>query len=132
LIFIGSPAPVGSTGPFVGLPGTPMGVGNAFSGMPTGGGGIGAISAGIAEALITTAIGLGAALPAVWLYNYFINRIDYISMETTMASKEFMDFLLRYEARLHRKAGTTVTGDTEAARMVGSGSTATGGSGGRH
>mgnify|MGYP006171876315 CR=1 FL=1 len=40
------------------------------------------------------------ALPGVWLYNYFINRIDFISMEVTMATKEFMDFLLRYEARL--------------------------------
>ena len=94
-----------------------------------GSGGLAAISAGIAEALITTAIGLGAALPGVWLYNYFINRIDFISMETTMASKEFMDFLLRYEARLHRKAGKTVTGDTEAAKMVGASS---GGAAGRH
>ena len=130
---LGILATVGSTAPFVGLLGTTMGVVNAFSGMATGGGGIGAISAGIAEALITTAIGLGAALPAVWLYNYFINRIDFISMEVTMASKEFMDFLLRYEARLHRKAGKSVTGDTEAARMVGAGSTgSTGGAAGRH
>jgi len=65
-----------------------------------GGGGLEAISAGIAEALITTAFGLLVALPAVWLYNYFINRIDYVSMEMTYATKEFMDFLLKYEARL--------------------------------
>jgi biopolymer transport protein ExbB/biopolymer transport protein TolQ len=84
------------------------------------GGGIGAISAGIAEALITTAIGLGAALPAVWLYNYFINRIDFISMEVTMATKEFMDFLLRYEARMHR-GGSRKLGDSEAAKVVGAG-----------
>jgi hypothetical protein len=48
-----------------------------------------------------------------------------------MASKEFMDFLLRYEARLHRKGGKTGGAtDTEAAKMVGAG--ATGGTAGRH
>src|ERR671935_866977 len=93
-------ATVGSTSPFVGLLGTTMGVVNAFQGMATSGGGLEAITAGIAEALITTAFGLAVALPAVWLYNYFINRIDYVSMEITYATKEFMDFLLRYEARL--------------------------------
>ena len=116
---LGILATVGATAPFVGLLGTTMGVVNAFSGMASGGGGIGAISAGIAEALITTAIGLGAALPAVWLYNYFINRIDFISMEVTMATKEFMDFLLRYEARMHR--GGRKAGDSEAAKAVGAG-----------
>jgi hypothetical protein len=39
----------------------------------------------------------------VWLYNYFINRIDYLSMEVTYTTKEFMDFLIRYEARLENK-----------------------------
>jgi biopolymer transport protein ExbB/biopolymer transport protein TolQ len=101
---LGILATVGATAPFVGLLGTTMGVVNAFSGMATGGGGIGAISAGIAEALITTAIGLGAALPGVWLYNYFINRIDYLSMEVNYTTKEFMDFLIRYEAGLENKA----------------------------
>jgi hypothetical protein len=47
----------------------------------------------------------------VWLYNYFINRIDYISMEVTYATKEFMDFLLKYEARL--SAGGTNVGVLE-------------------
>ncbi len=65
-----------------------------------------AISAGIAEALITTAFGLLVAIPAVWLYNYFINRIDYVSMEITYATKEFVDFLLRYEARMREKPGS--------------------------
>jgi hypothetical protein len=68
-----------------------------------GSGGLAAISAGIAEALITTAFGLLVAIPAVWLYNYFINRIDYLSMEVTYTTKEFMDFLIRYEARLESK-----------------------------
>lgn len=103
---LGVLATIGATAPFVGLLGTTMGVVNAFTGMAAAGtGGLAAVSAGIAEALITTAIGLGAALPAVWLYNYFINRIDYISMEITYATKEFMDFLLRYETRVNAKLG---------------------------
>src|SRR5262249_1413548 len=60
-------ATVGSTAPFVGLLGTTMGIVNAFVGMSqSGGGGLGAIGAGIAEALITTAFGLIVAIPAVW------------------------------------------------------------------
>lgn len=96
-------ATVGATAPFVGLLGTTIGVVNAFSGMATAGGaGMAAISAGIAEALITTAIGIGVALPGVWLYNYFLNRIEFISNEITYASKEFVDFLLRSGARQTR------------------------------
>ncbi len=65
-------ATIGSTAPFVGLFGTTFGIINAFQGMAlTGSGGIAAISAGIAEALITTAFGLFVAVPAVWAYNYF-------------------------------------------------------------
>jgi biopolymer transport protein ExbB len=65
-------ATVGATAPFVGLLGTTMGIVNAFTGMAaSGSGGIAAISAGVAEALITTAFGLLVAIPAVWGYNYF-------------------------------------------------------------
>jgi biopolymer transport protein ExbB/TolQ len=103
---LGVLATVGATAPFVGLLGTTMGVVNAFTGMATAGsGGLAAISAGIAEALITTAFGLLVAIPAVWLYNYFINRIDYLSMEVTYTTKEFMDFLIKYEARLEGGKG---------------------------
>lgn len=98
---LGVLATVGATAPFVGLLGTTMGVVNAFTGMAeAGSGGLAAISAGIAEALITTAFGLLVAIPAVWLYNYYINRIDYLSMEVNYTTKEFMDFLIRYEAQL--------------------------------
>ena len=104
---LGLLATIGATAPFVGLLGTTMGVVDAFTGMSqSGSGGLAAISAGIAEALITTAFGLMVAIPAVWLYNYFINRIDYISMEITYATKEFVDFLLRYESRLRGEPGT--------------------------
>lgn len=98
---LGVLATVGATAPFVGLLGTTMGIVNAFTGMATSGtGGLAAISAGIAEALITTAFGLLVAIPAVWLYNYFINRIDYLSMEVAYGTKELADFLLRYELKL--------------------------------
>jgi biopolymer transport protein ExbB/biopolymer transport protein TolQ len=103
---LGVLATVGATAPFVGLLGTTMGVVKAFQGMGSAGSsGFGAVAAGIAEALITTAFGLLVAIPAVWLYNYFINRIDYVSMEMTYATKEFMDFLLKYEARLSQGGG---------------------------
>jgi biopolymer transport protein ExbB len=98
---LGVLATIGATAPFVGLLGTTMGVVNAFTGMAVAGsGGLSAISAGIAEALITTAFGLFVAIPAVWLYNYFVNRIEYIGMEIQYGAKEFTDFVLRYESRI--------------------------------
>jgi biopolymer transport protein ExbB/TolQ len=100
---MGVMATVGSTAPFVGLLGTTMGVVNAFTGMAEmGSGGLAAISAGIAEALITTAFGLLVAIPAVWLFNYFTNRVDFISMEMEYGSREFMNFLLMLEQKLAR------------------------------
>jgi biopolymer transport protein ExbB/biopolymer transport protein TolQ len=111
---LGVLATVGSTAPFVGLLGTTMGVVNAFTGMAeAGSGGLAAISAGIAEALITTALGLLVAIPAVWLYNYFVNRIEFVTMEIDYGSKEFLNFLLILEERLQsgaaaiRKGGST-------------------------
>jgi biopolymer transport protein ExbB/biopolymer transport protein TolQ len=89
-------ATVGATAPFVGLLGTTMGVVNAFQGMAAGGGGgISSIAAGISEALITTAFGLGVAIPAVWAYNYFTTKIDNITAEMTYSSKEMIDYLIK-------------------------------------
>jgi biopolymer transport protein ExbB/biopolymer transport protein TolQ len=91
---LGVLATTGATAPFVGLLGTVVGVVNAFSGMAVaGGGGIAAISAGIAEALVATAVGLLVAIPAVWLYNYFTNRIEFVAMELTYAVEELVDYL---------------------------------------
>src|SRR5207249_2314340 len=56
---------------------------------------LGAVSAGIAEALITTAFGLIVAIPAVWLYNYFTTKIDFLSVEMTYTSKELIDYLIK-------------------------------------
>ncbi len=88
---------VGSTAPFVGLLGTTMGIVNAFTGMSAGGasGGLAGISAGIAEALITTAFGLIVAIPAVWFYNYFTTKIENLTVEMTVSSKELIDYLIK-------------------------------------
>ncbi len=89
-------ATVGATAPFVGLLGTTMGIVNAFTGMATSGtGGLSAISAGVAEALITTAFGLLVAIPAVWAYNYFTTKIDNLVVEMTYTSKEMIDYLIK-------------------------------------
>jgi len=89
-------ATVGATAPFVGLLGTVMGIVNAFTGMAvSGAGGLGAISAGIAEALITTAFGLIVAIPAVWAFNYFSTKIDNLTVEMTYTSKEMIDYLIK-------------------------------------
>ena len=89
-------ATVGATAPFVGLLGTTVGIVNAFTGMASSGtGGLSAISAGVAEALITTAFGLLVAIPAVWAYNYFQTKIDNLTAEMTYVSKEMIDYLIK-------------------------------------
>jgi biopolymer transport protein ExbB/biopolymer transport protein TolQ len=93
---LGILATVGATAPFVGLLGTTMGIVNSFTGMATSGaGGISAIAAGVAEALITTAIGIGVAIPAVWSFNFFQTKIDNLTAEMTYTSKEMIDYLIK-------------------------------------
>ena len=96
---LGLLATVGATAPFVGLLGTTMGIVNAFTGMSAGGAGLEAISAGIAEALITTAIGLIVAIPAVWLYNYFSGRLETLFSELAYAGREMIDWMMTREAK---------------------------------
>ena len=96
---VSSLATIGSTAPFVGLLGTVVGVINAFQGIAaTGSGGIGAVSAGIAEALVETALGLLVAIPAVWFYNYLTNRIDYFNVEMDNSSSELVDYFIKKTA----------------------------------
>jgi len=90
---LGGLATIGSTAPFVGLFGTVVGIINAFTGMAaTGSGGIGAVSAGISEALITTAVGLAVAIPAVWIFNYFTGLVEFFGIEMANSSSELIDF----------------------------------------
>jgi biopolymer transport protein ExbB len=96
LVHLAILATVGATAPFVGLLGTVFGIINAFVGMATSGGaGIAAISAGIAEALIATGFGLIVAIPAVWFYNFFTTKIDNLTAEMTYTSKEMIDYLIK-------------------------------------
>ena len=92
-------ATIGSTAPFVGLLGTVVGVIAAFTGIATtGSGGLGAVSAGISEALIETALGLVVAIPAVWMYNYFTTRLEYFNVEMDNSSSELVDFFIKKTA----------------------------------
>jgi biopolymer transport protein ExbB/TolQ len=92
-------ATIGSTAPFVGLLGTVVGVITAFQGIAaSGSGGIGAVSAGIAEALVETALGLVVAIPAVWFYNYLTGRIEYFNVEMDNSSSELVDYFIKKTA----------------------------------
>ena len=93
---LGGLATIGSTAPFIGLFGTVMGIINAFTGMAqSGSGGLAAVSAGIAEALITTAFGLLVAIPAVMMFNHFTNRLERFQIDMTNSSAELIDFFLK-------------------------------------
>jgi len=92
-------ATVGATAVFVGLFGTVAGIINAFRGMAlTGSGGIGAVSAGIAEALVATAFGLFVAIPAVWAFNYLTTRVDGFTVEMDNSASELIDYMAKKTA----------------------------------
>jgi len=96
---VNSLATIGTTAPFVGLLGTVVGVINAFAGIAaTGSGGIGAVSAGISEALVETALGLVVAIPAVWFFNYLTGRLDYFNVEMDNSSSELVDYFIKKTA----------------------------------
>ncbi|MEO8219105.1 MAG: MotA/TolQ/ExbB proton channel family protein [Acidobacteriota bacterium] len=104
---LGNLATISTTAPFIGLFGTVVGIINAFRGMAaSGSGGLGAVSEGISEALATTAFGLFVAIPAVWLYNYFLNKIERFQVEMSNASSELVDYFIKNEnrARLNQAA----------------------------
>lgn len=98
----GSLATIATTAPFVGLFGTVIGIINAFRGMAlTGSGGIAAVSAGIAEALVTTAFGLGVAIPAAWMFNHFTNTLERFNVEMSNSSSELLDFFIKKHGGAH-------------------------------
>jgi biopolymer transport protein ExbB/TolQ len=97
---VGSLATIATTAPFIGLFGTVIGIINAFRGMAmTGSGGIGAVSAGIAEALVTTALGLFVAIPAAWMFNVFTARLERLQVEMSNSSSELLDFFLKKQKK---------------------------------
>ena len=92
----GGLATIGSSAPFIGLFGTVVGIINAFQGIATSGsGGLAAVSAGISEALITTAFGILVAVPAVMAFNYFTTRLERFQIEMSNSSAELLDFFLK-------------------------------------
>ncbi len=93
-------ASVGSTAPFIGLFGTVIGIIVAFQGIAAaGGGGIEAVSAGIAEALIVTAMGLAVAITSVLIFNYLSARFDKLDMAMQHAAGELLDHLEAHDGR---------------------------------
>jgi biopolymer transport protein TolQ len=89
-------ATTGSATPFIGLFGTVWGIMNAFSGIAAAGNAtLATVAPGIAEALVATAVGLVAAIPAVIAYNYFLNRIRSIHTRIDSFTVEFINFLDR-------------------------------------
>ncbi len=93
---LGGLATIGSTAPFVGLFGTVVGIIDAFKGIQSEKAvGLQAVAAGISEALVTTALGLLVAVPAVWMYNYFANRIKRFDVEMDNSSSELLDYFLK-------------------------------------
>ena len=96
-------ATIGSSAPFVGLFGTVVGIINAFKGISTEKStGLGAVAGGISEALVTTAIGLFVAIPAVWMYNYFSTRLEAFDVEMGNSASELVDYFLK---RSQQRAG---------------------------
>jgi len=94
-------ATCGSTTPFIGLFGTVWGIMNAFAGIGvTGSASLATVAPGIAEALVATAAGLAAAIPAVIFYNYFLNRVRRIVVEMESFSSDFLNFIERNLERM--------------------------------
>jgi len=101
---LGFLATTGSACPFIGLFGTVWGIMNAFKGIGVKGSAtLAVVAPGISEALIATAAGLAAAIPAVIFYNYYTNRIRTMTVETDSFSSEFLNIVERYYTKSTRK-----------------------------
>jgi biopolymer transport protein ExbB len=94
-------ATIGSTAPFVGLFGTVVGIINAFKSIAAEKStGLGAVAGGISEALVATAVGLFVAIPAVWAFNYFTNKVEAFDVEMGNSSSELIDYFLKRSQRV--------------------------------
>ncbi|MFO7866421.1 MAG: MotA/TolQ/ExbB proton channel family protein [Candidatus Aminicenantes bacterium] len=92
-------ATIATSSPFIGLFGTIIGIINAFRGMAlTGSGGIGAVAAGIAEALVATGFGILVAIVALWVYNFLNNKVEILGAEMSNTTSEVVDFFSRKRA----------------------------------
>lgn len=90
-------ATTGSTAPFIGLFGTVWGIMNAFRSIgTTGSANLATVAPGIAEALIATAVGLFAAIPAVVAYNFFIHRVRVVTKDMENFSTDLINLIERH------------------------------------
>jgi biopolymer transport protein ExbB/biopolymer transport protein TolQ len=96
---VGSLATIATTAPFIGLFGTVVGIVHAFEDIArtNGQGGFATISQGIAEALLTTALGLVVAVPAAWMFNFISQRVQHLGVEMESSSSELLDYFLERE-----------------------------------
>jgi len=93
-------ATTGSTAPFIGLFGTVWGIMDSFRGIgQTGSASLAVVAPGISEALIATAIGLVAAIPAVVGYNHFVNKVNLLTGEMDNFCQEFLNIVERMVRR---------------------------------
>ncbi|MEJ2700003.1 MAG: MotA/TolQ/ExbB proton channel family protein, partial [Desulfuromonadales bacterium] len=93
-------ATTGSTAPFIGLFGTVWGIMTAFHGIgQSGSASLAAVAPGISEALVATALGLVAAIPAVMGYNHFLNKVNVLIGEMDNFSQEFLNIVERMTRR---------------------------------
>jgi biopolymer transport protein ExbB/biopolymer transport protein TolQ len=93
-------ATVGSTAPFVGLFGTVVGIIGAFQALKSNEtAGIGAVGGAISEALVATALGILVAVPAVWLFNYFTNKVTSFSIEMENSASELVDYFIKQRTK---------------------------------
>jgi biopolymer transport protein TolQ len=94
---LGFLATTGSASPFIGLFGTVWGIMDTFKGIGARGSAtLAVVAPGISEALIATAAGLAAAIPAVIFYNYYLNRIKTMAMEMDNFASELLNIIERY------------------------------------
>ncbi len=94
--YIGWLATTASAAPFVGLFGTVWGIMNSFQNIGlTGAANLAVVAPGISEALITTATGIGAAIPAVVGYNYFVGRIKKLTVDMDCFIQDFLNIIHR-------------------------------------
>jgi len=93
---LGFLATIGSTAPFIGLFGTVVGIINAFRSIAaTGSGGMSVVSGGIAEALVSTALGIFVAIPAVVAFNHFTGKIENFHVQMNRASSQLVNRLFK-------------------------------------
>lgn len=96
---LGTLATIATIAPFVGLFGTVVGIMHCFRDIAAHGpGGFATVSQGIAEALVTTALGILVAIPAAWMFNAFTERIERLRVEMESSSAELLEFFLELSA----------------------------------